>query len=181
MVDGEMRPGASTSEPNQPPVEAPLLCAAALMRNQWAMETNAAAIAETIEGASGKDAAPNLAPRNCDLCKGSSYLGSDGQVQASKCAISGSCELSWTDMHPDFYAVDGRPDTPQLPCGGVACAAVIQLAGDGGEYSPHVTTGECAVDRAGRDFRRNGKRLLNNMPLSDPVRGVEVFDGQRDN
>jgi hypothetical protein len=64
-----------------------------------------------------------------------------------------------------------------LPCGGPACQVTLRFVGADGAALPRpAAEGECAVDREGEVYRREGRNRLDNMPLTAPDR-LEAYDG----
>jgi hypothetical protein len=48
----------------------------------------------------GTDIAP-VGPVDCGVCGGKAELTGYGRLIAGACVVSGSCEISWSDMHPE--------------------------------------------------------------------------------
>jgi hypothetical protein len=120
--------------------------------------------------------------RPCITCGGKVTL-FFGQLEVEGCIVSGSCEKTWTKLYPKEYRDEtGKPIAEALPCGGYDCSAVFRLADEDGRAleRPSHEDGVCTVDRNGEMFRTGEhRRLLNDMPLTNPDSGIEVFDGQQ--
>jgi hypothetical protein len=184
---GEMPAGGRLAVPG---------CAAALIRAGVLMELDAEAhiVAAAMGGDDsgydytrrrGSDFTP--VELDCGVCGGRAALNKYGSLGAGSCVVTGSCERSWVDMHPEDYRdADGKPVASVFPCGGNECDALIRLVGENGESllgdseTPPCAQllGECAVDREGRVYQEVGRFRLDSMPLTDPDAGFEPYDGE---
>lgn len=179
-----------------------LQCAAAALRREVDERLNAGAIAEADDATDAlqspddgiRDQAESryngrtvydLRPKteNCGLCKGFARRDMSGDVSASKCPVSRSCELSWAEQHPEhFMDKTGASQTTDLLCGGDRCTAIIRISqGDGDEtVTAKVVGGACLIDVNGAAWATSGRAALNSMTPTRPEAGIEVFDGAPD-
>jgi hypothetical protein len=112
---------------------------------------------------------------NCSAC-GSTVKEVRGRFEAPGCTSTGSCELSWADMHDaDYRDASGRPKVKRVPCGGFTCAAVVILSDEPGG-KPDLD-GTCTVDTKGEEWRKSAMNILNSMQPVRPEDGFEVYDG----
>lgn len=124
-------------------------------------------------------------PLDCDVCGGTAALNRSGALDAPRCAVSGGCEWSWTDMHPEQYrqpsAGEGTPGklvAAALPCGGVGCKGVVWFADEHGQLPCPELAGECRVDREGANWWEHGRPALDRMTPTLPETGIERYDGE---
>lgn len=123
------------------------------LQTQQALEELGGAIAEqypTLDLPTGE-------PLDCQVCGDEAAVNEGGNIDAPSCLVSGSCEDSWSGLHPEaYYRPDGRPVAAALPCGGLGCAATLRLVTElGTPQHPPKRSGPCAVDQAGAVFRLN--------------------------
>ena len=103
-----------------------------------------------------------------------------GMVTASKCPISGKCELEWFRAHPEAYVNEaGEPTAHELPCGAEApCHARLKFEVDeAGTPDVKVIRGACAVALKDTIWRGTGESAWLEAEFIPPER-IAVFDGE---
>jgi|GEM_PF-4991293 len=114
---------------------------------------------------------------NCGAC-GTQVSEVKGRLEAPGCISTGSCELSWAEMHDaDYRDASGRPMAKRIPCGGYICAAVVIISDQPGGL-PELE-GTCTVTTKGKEWQATAIQMLNAMKPVRPEDGFETYDGDR--
>jgi len=140
------------------------MCAAILLRRRFAMEQEAATLAEATAGERVRPPVPGEMPTiACKACDSSASFNYHGATDAPDCinVVSGSCEQIWITLHPEGYTTDdGTLAVKSLFCG--QCPANLTLTQQpNGQIEGSVCDSTCGVNAAGENYRATGAETLN--------------------